>query len=166
MTRTIILSTIVAATLMTGLLVGSFPITTAEPFVPCTKAGTSVTIVTDDGIEMTFPIDKYTYSTKSDRKNPPMYMFTFEPDDMLSAKMLLAIQNGQIIDIHFTACKEIVGPDGESLFKKHEVWLKGSTVAESSESPGDDGFPREKVKGTYTTVDRMTTTVPHEGPGS
>ena len=155
MTRTIILSTIVAATLMTGLLVGSFPTALAAP---CTKAGTSVTIVTDDGISMTFPIDGYTYSTASDRKNPPMYMFTYEPVPMLSEKILLAIQNGQIIDIHFTACKEIIGPGGELLFKKHEVWLKGSTITEISESPGDDGFPKEKVTGEFTEIDKMTST--------
>jgi len=161
MTRTIILPTIVAVTLMTGLLVGSFPTTTAAgPSAPCPPVGQFVNIVIA-GVDMgPFPIDSYSYSTASDRKNPKMFMFSFEPDAILSPKVLDAVENGTPVDIHFTSCKAI----GDGTFKKHTVWLMGVAITETSESTGDDGFPTEKAKGTYEKVERETTTGPPEPP--
>ncbi len=167
MTRTIILSAIVAATLMTGLLVGSFPTTFAGVGAPCPPVGTFVTIVGSDGSVMTYPIDSYTFSTKSDKKKDKnMFMFSHEPDDDegdtgigLSAKILAAIKSGDTVDIHFTACKELPRstPDNP-IHKKHEVWLTGATITETSETPGDDGFPTEKATGKFKDVTRMTST--------
>ena len=167
MTRTIILSTIVAVTLMTGLLVGSFPTTFAGgPGAPCPPEGTFVTIVGDDGTEMTYPIDSYTFSTKNDKKKDKnTFMFSHEPDDDegdagigLSAKILAAIKSGDKVDIHFTACKEVSSRSSDDIFKKHEVWLTGATITETSETPGDDGFPTEKATGKFKDVERMTST--------
>jgi hypothetical protein len=173
MTRTIILSTIVAATLMTGLLVGSFPTTFAGgPSAPCPPEGIFVTIVGDDGTEMTYPIDSYTFSTKSDKKKDKnTFMFSHEPDDDvddagmsgLSAKILAAIKSGDKIGIHFTACKKVSSLSPDDMFKKHEVWLTGATITETSETPGDDGFPKEKTTGKFKNVERMTSTGPPSG---
>jgi hypothetical protein len=96
-------------------------------------------------------------------------MFTHEPDDDvssdtgmtgLSAKILSAIENGDIVDIHFTSCKKVFTSEGDESIKKHEVWLKGVQITETSETTGDDGFPTEKVTGTFTKVERMTSTTP------
>ena len=174
MTRTIILSTIVAATLMTGLLVGSFPTTNAEgPGAPCPPVGTFVTVVGDDGTAMTYPIDGYTFSTKSDKKKDKnTFMFSHEPDNDetpgdimpgLSAKILDAIKNGDKVDIHFTACKEAFGSGTDPVFKKHEVWLTDAKITETSETTGDDGFPTEKATGTFKKIERMTSTGPPSG---
>jgi len=168
MTRTIILSTIVAAILMTGLLVGSFPTAFAGASAPCPPEGTFVTIVGEDGTEMTYPIDGYTFSTKTDKKKDKnTFMFSHEPDvDVtsdtgigLSTKILNAIKNKEKIDVHFTACKEVLGSQTGPAFKKHEVWLIDATITEISETSGEDGFPTEKVTGKFTKIQRMTSIV-------
>ena len=154
MTRTIILSAIVAATLMTGLLVGSFPTTNAAgPVGPC--PGKTVTVVIN-GVEMG-PFDIDSYSTEVDKmKKNNMFMFTHEVDGVLSAKMLNALKNGDVVDIHITVCKEL----DPGMFKIHTVWLTGGAVTSVSETSddSDDDFPKEKIKGTFTEIERMTET--------
>lgn len=160
----------VAGSLMTGLLVSSFPTAYAvDADTICPPTGTFVTIIGSDGTAMTYPIDGYTFSTKTDKKkDKSTFMFTHEPDDDvssdtgmtgLSAKILSAIEDGDIIDIHFTSCKRVFTDDGEFI-KKHEVWLKDAQITETSETTGDDGFPTEKVTGKFTKVERMTSTSP------
>jgi len=164
---------LVAGSLMSGLLVSSIHSTyAADAGVPCPPTGTFVTIITSDGTSMTYPIDSYTFSTHTEKKkDKPTFMFTHEPDDDestdtgtgLSAKILSALENGEIIDIHFTACKEVPGP--LPMYKKHDVWLKDAQITETSETSGDDGFPTEKVTGTFTKVERTTSTNPPTPPG-
>ena len=155
MTRTIILSTIVAATLMTGLLVGSFP--TANAIEPCPSKTVTVII---DGVDMgPFDIDSYSTSTEVDKmKKKNMFMFTHEVDGVLSTKMLNALNNGDVIDIHITTCKI----PGEGGMKIHTVWLTGGTVTSVSETSDDsfDDFPKEKIKGKFKEIERMTETTP------
>jgi len=154
MTRTIILSAIVAATLMTGLLVGSFPTTNAETCLPPTK---HVTVsINGDPPMGPFDIDSYTATTEVDKsKKKNMFMFTHEVDDMLSAKMLAALNNGDVVDIHITMCQ--IDANG-IVVKMHTVWLTGGTVTSVSETSDDssDDFPKEKIKGTFTEIKKMT----------
>jgi len=170
MTRTIILTTIVAATLMTGLLVGSFPTTHAlDASTIYPPYGKFVTVVDIFGDEVTYPIDSYTFITKTDKKKDKnTFMFSHEPDDDvtdtgstgLSAKILSALEDHEIEKIHFIACKEVNSLDGVVSVKKHEVWLTGIQITETSETAGDDGFPTEKVSGKFTKIERMTSTTP------
>ena len=163
MTRTIILTTLVAVTLMTGLLVGSIPTTIAAgPGAPCPPPGKTVTVVID-GTEMgPFDIDSYSTHTEKKKKNNT-FMFTHEVDGMLSAKMLAALQNEDTVDIHITVCK--INFDGTA--KIHTVWLTGGTITSIDETSGDsdDDFPKEKIKGTFKKIERETV-VPPTPPGS
>ena len=154
MTRTIILSTIVAATLMTGLLVGSFPIINATGPVGTCPGKTVIVVI--NGVEMG-PFDIDSYSTEVDKmKKNNMFMFTHEVDGVLSAKMLNALKNGDVVDIHITVCKEL----GPGMFKIHTVWLTGGAVTSVSETSddSDDDFPKEKIKGTFKKIETMTET--------
>jgi len=160
MTRTIILTTLVAVTLMTGLLVGSFPTTNAAgPVGPC--PGKTVTVVIDGNEMGPFDIDSYSTHTEKKKKNNT-FMFTHEVDGMLSAKMLAALQNGDQVDIHITVCK--VGPEGG--MKIHTVWLTEGTITSVDETSDDseDDFPKEKIKGKFKEIERMTEVIPPPPP--
>jgi len=158
-----ILSAIVAITLVTGLLVGSIPTTIAAgPSAPCPPPGKTVTVVID-GLEMgPFDIDSYSTHTEKKKKDNT-FMFTHEVDDMLSAKMLAALQNEESVDIHITVCK--ISGSGEA--KIHTVWLTGGTITSIDETSDDevDDFPKEKIKGSFKEIERMTE-VPPTPPGS
>jgi len=70
--------------------------------------------------------------------------------------MLDALNNGDVVDIHITTCKQL----GAEVFKIHTVWLTGSTVTSVSETSddSDDDFPKEKIKGKFTEIEKMTET--------
>ncbi len=161
MTRTIILSTMIAATLMTGLLVGSIPTTIAAgPSTPCISDGKTV-IVVINGVEMgPFDIDSYSTHTEKKKKNNT-FMFTHEVDGVLSGKMLDALQNGDTVDIHITVC---INSASESP-KIHTVWLTGGTITSidetsSDDSDGPDDLAQEKIKGKFDKIEKMTEVPP------
>ncbi len=148
-----ILSTIVAVILTTVLVATSLP--TIEASELC--QGKTV-IVRIGGEPMgPFAIDSYSYNTENDKKKKKnMFMFTHEVDEMLSAKMLAALKDRNIVEIHFTTCLEI----GNNVFKEHTVWLTGVSITSISETVGDDkdDFPKEKISGKFINVMRVTKT--------
>jgi len=162
MTRAIILTTLVAATLMTGLLVGSIPTTIAAgPSAPCPPDGKTV-IVVINGVQMgPFDIDSYSTHTEKKKKNNT-FMFTHEVDGVLSGKMLAALQNGDTVDIHITVCKNSLS---ESDKKIHTVWLTGGTITSVDETSDDseDDFPKEKIKGKFEKIEKETVVPPPPG---
>ncbi len=165
MTRTIILTTLVAATLMTGLLVGSIPTTIAAgPSAPCPPDGKTV-IVVINGVQMgPFDIDSYSTHTEKKKKNNT-FMFTHEVDGVLSGKMLAALQNGDTVDIHITVCKNSLSEFGAKI---HTVWLTGGTITSIDETSDDsddvDDFPKEKIKGKFDKIEKMTEVPPTPPP--
>jgi len=164
MTRMIILTTLVAATLMTGLLVGSIPTTIAAgPSAPCPPDGKTV-IVVINGVQMgPFDIDSYSTHAEKKKKNNT-FMFTHEVDGVLSGKMLAALQNGDTVDIHITVCKNSLS---EKDAKTHTVWLTGGTITSidetSDDSDGPDDLPKEKIKGKFDKIEKMTEVPPPPG---
>jgi len=135
---------------MTGLLVGSIPISNAADPPACLPTGKFVEIN-----EMgPFEIDSYSYTSTSDGADGTMgtFMFTHEVDDELSGKIDDAVKDGGPLKIHFSVCKA----KGKS-FKQTTVWLIGE-IDEVTETAGeDDDFPTEKASGTFTEKMRMTT---------
>jgi len=163
MTRAIILTTLVAATLMTGLLVGSIPTTIAAgPSAPCPPDGKTV-IVVINGVQMgPFDIDSYSTHTEKKKKNNT-FMFTHEVDGVLSGKMLAALQNGDTVDIHITVCKNSSSESGPKI---HTVWLTGGTITSVDETSDDseDDFPKEKIKGKFKKIEKETVVPPPPPP--
>ncbi len=157
MTRAIILTTLVAVTLMTGLMIGSIPTSDAQmlPSI-CPPFGKFVEIDTGSGPMGPFEISSYTYTTTTDPDTgmtTGTYMFTHEPGEDLSPKILAALKSGSMVDLHITTCKKV----GNTV-KTHTVWLSLGMVTSVSETAGDDDdFPAEKVSGTFTEIEKMTT---------
>ena len=142
-----------AVILTTGLVATSLP--TIEASVDCDPSKTVIVRISGDEPMGPFAIDGYSYSTENDKKKKKnMFMFAHEVDEMLSAKMLDALKNGNTVEIHFTTCQEI----GSDVFKEHTVWLTGGSITSISETSGDDkdDFPKEKISGKFTNVMRET----------
>ena len=153
MIRTIICGMTLAVILTTGLMIGSIPTSDAQmlPSI-CPPFGKFVEIDTGSGKMGPFEINGYTYST--DSSGGGTYMFTHEPGADLSPKILAALKSGAMVDIHFTTCKKV----GQNV-KTHTVWLSVGMITSVSETAGDDDdFPTEKVSGTFTEIEKMTTT--------